>query len=81
MCSVLSHIRLVVTTWIITHQAPLSTGFSRQEFWSELPFPPPGDLPHPGIKPMSSAPTLQVNSLPWSHLGSPEVKMNDEVTQ
>ena len=41
--------------WTITHQAPLSTGFSRQEYWSGLPFPPPGDLPDPGIKPESPA--------------------------
>ena len=37
----------------IAHQAPLSMGFSRQEYWSELPFPPPGELPNPGIKPAS----------------------------
>ena len=41
--------------------APLSTGFSRQEYWSGLPCPPPGDLPHPGIEPRS--PTLQADSL------------------
>ena len=44
-----------------THQAPLSMGFSRQEYWSGLPCPPPGDLPNPGIEPMS--PTLQADSL------------------
>ena len=43
-------------------------GFPRQEYWSGLPFPPPGDLPDPGIKPMSSA--LQADSLPLGHLGS-----------
>ena len=37
-----------VTPWIIAHQAPLSMGFPRQEYWSRLPFPPPGDLPNPG---------------------------------
>ena len=42
---------LFVTPWTITRQTPLSMGFSRQEYWSELPFPPPGDLPDPGIKP------------------------------
>ena len=46
--------------------------FSRQEYWSELPFPPPGNLPHLGIKPAS--PALQVDSLPLSHWGSPKVK-------
>ena len=49
----------------IARQAPLSMGLSRQEYWNELPNPPPGDLPNPGIKPVS--PALQVDSLPlWS---------------
>ena len=52
------------TTWTVAHQAPLSIGFSRQEYWSGLPFPSPGDLPNPGINPTS--PTLQVDSLPLS---------------
>ena len=54
-----------MTPWTVARQAPLSMGFSRKEYWSELPFPPPGDLPDPGIKltsPMS--PALQTNSLP-----------------
>ena len=46
---------LFVTTWTVACQAPLSMEFSRQEDWSGLPFPPPGDLPDPGIKPMSPA--------------------------
>ena len=51
--------------------APLSTGFSRQEYWSGLPFPTPGDLPDPGIEPESlSSPTFQADSLPLGHLGS-----------
>ena len=49
-------------------QAPLSLGFSKQEHWSGLPFPSPGDLPHPGIKPSSAA--LQAGSLPLSHQGT-----------
>ena len=53
----------------IACQSPLSMGFLRQEYWSGLPRPPPGDLPDPGIKPTS--PTLQVDSLPLSHQGSP----------
>ena len=53
----------------VAHQAPLSMGFSRQEYWSGLSFPPPGDLSDPGIKPRSLA--LQADSLPLSHLGSP----------
>ena len=47
----LSCVRLCVTPWTVARQAPLSMGFSRQECWSGLPFPPPGDLPDPGIKP------------------------------
>ena len=45
--------RLSATPWTVAHQAPLSMGFSRQEYWSGLPCPPPGDLPHPGIEPTS----------------------------
>ena len=41
--------------WTIAYQAPLSMGFSRQQYWSGLPFPSPGDLPNPGLKPMSPA--------------------------
>ena len=47
MCSVLSD---SMTPWTVVHQAPLCMGFSRQEYWGGLPFPPPGDLPNPGIK-------------------------------
>ena len=61
MCTcLLSHVRLCVTPWTIAHQAPLSVEFSRQEYWSGLPFPSPGDLPYPGIKPGSAA--LQADS-------------------
>ena len=48
--------------WAVAHQAPLSMGFSRQEYWSGLPFPSPGDLPDPGIKPRP--PALQADSSP-----------------
>ena len=48
---VLSHVQLFVTPWTVAHQAPLSMGFSRQEYWSGLPCPLPGDLLDPGIKP------------------------------
>ena len=61
----LSHIQLCVTPWTAAHQAPLSMGFPRQEYWDGLPFLPPGDLPNPGIEPES--PALQVDSLPLSH--------------
>ena len=66
---VLSHDQLLVTPWPVAHQAPLAMNFSRQEHWSNLPFPSLGDLPDPGIESMS--PALQADSLPMSHLGSP----------
>ena len=49
----LSHVQLFATPWTIAHQAPLSMGFPRQEYWSRLLFPTPGDLPNPGIEPQS----------------------------
>ena len=49
----LSRVQLFATPWTIAHQAPLYMEFSRQEYWSGLPFPPLGDLPNPGIKPTS----------------------------
>ena len=58
----LSHVQLLVTPWTVACKAPLSMGFSRQEYWSGLPFPPPGDLPNPGTEPRF--PTLQADSLP-----------------
>ena len=69
MCAqLLSRVLFFVTPWTVVHQASLSMGFSRQEYWSGLPFPTPGDLPDPGVEPMSAA--LQVDSLPLSHLRS-----------
>ena len=65
----LSRVRLFTTPWTVAHQAPPSIEFSRQEFWSGLPFPSPGDLPSPGIEPMS--PACQVDSLTLSYLGNP----------
>ena len=50
---VLSRVRLFATPRTVAHQAPLSLGFSRQQYWSGLPFPPPGDLPNPGMEPVS----------------------------
>ena len=47
------YIRFFVTLWTVSHQVPLSMGFSWQEYCSEWPCPPPGDLPNPGIKPRS----------------------------
>ena len=57
----LSRVQFFATLWTVAHQAPPSMGFSRQEYWSGLPFPSPGDLPNPGIKPRS--PTLQADAL------------------
>ena len=63
---------LFVALWTVAHQAPLSMGFSRKDCCSGLPFPPPRDLPNPGIKPASPVPpTLQVGSLSLSHWRSP----------
>ena len=54
-----SRVRLFATLWTVAHQAPLSMGFSRQEYWSGLPFPSPGDLPDPGTEPVSlTSPSL-----------------------
>ena len=53
VCQVASVVSNFATLWTVTHQAPLSMGFSRQEYWNELPCPPPEDLLDPGIKPAS----------------------------
>ena len=58
----LSHVRLFATQWTVAYQAPLSMRFSRQEYWSGVPFPSPGDLPNPGIEP--GFPVFQANVLP-----------------
>ena len=52
-CQLASALSDSASPWTVAHQAPLSMGFSRQEYWSGLPFPPPGDLPNPGIEPLS----------------------------
>ena len=57
----LSPVQLFETLWSVAHQAPLSMGFSRQEYWSGLPFPSPGYLPNSGIEPVSS--TFQADTL------------------
>ena len=62
MCVLLNCVRLFVTSWTVACQAPLSVEFSRQEYWSGLPFSSPGDLPNPGIEPGS--PAFQAFSLP-----------------
>ena len=65
----LSCVQLFETPWTVAHQAPLSMGFSRQEYWSGLPFPSPGDLPDPGIEPRS--PTLEADALTSEPPGKP----------
>jgi len=65
----LSRVQLFATPWTVAYQASPSMGFSRQEYWSGLPFPSPGDLPGPGIEPRS--PTLQADSLPSQPQGKP----------
>ena len=68
MLSLFSRVWLFVTPWTIAHQAPLSMGFSRQEYWSGFPYPSPGNLTDPGIKatsPTSPALTLFTTSLTW----------------
>ena len=69
----LSRVQLLETPRTVTYQAPPSMGFSRQEHWSGLPFPSPGDLPNPGIEPGS--PALQVDSLLSETPGKPGVRL------
>ena len=71
VCVCVSHsvVSEFVTPWIVAHQAPLSKGFSRQEYWSGLPFPSPRDLPDPGIEP--TFPALQAILYCLSLQGSP----------
>ena len=65
----LSSVQLFVTPWTVAYQAPLSMGFSRQEYLSGLPFTPPGDLPNLGIE--LNSPALQADSLPSEPSGKP----------
>ena len=66
----LSCVQLFATPWTVAHQALPSMGFSKQEYWSGLPFPSPGDLPDPGIEPRS--PALQADALSYEPPGKPE---------
>ena len=70
MCLVTQLCLTLCDPWTVDHQAPLSMGFSRQEYWSGLPFPSPGDLPNPGIEPRS--PAMQADSLPSEPPGKPK---------
>ena len=64
-CLVAQSCLTLATSWTITHQAPMLIGFPRQEYWSGLPFPSPGDLPDPGIKPASPASLQCCRWLHW----------------
>ena len=65
----LSRVRLFATLWTVAYQASLSMGFSRQEYWSGLPFPSPGVLPDPGIEPGS--PALEADAITSEPPGKP----------
>ena len=68
----LSRVRIFVTPWTVAHQVSLSMGFPRQDYWSGLPFPPPGDLRDPGLEPKPPVPlALQADALPLKDLGRP----------
>ena len=69
----------LATPWTVACQAPLSMGFSRQQYWSGLLFPFPGDLPNPGIEPQSSA--LQADSLPTELRGQPIGLITSQILQ
>ena len=76
--SCFSHVWLFAVLCTVAHQAPLSIRFSRQKYWSGLPCPPSGDLPDPGIEPVSLVyPALPVGSFPLSHRGSSLVILAD----
>ena len=75
----LSHVRLFATPWTVAHQPLPSMELSRREYWSELPFPSPGDRPDLGIKPGS--PTLQVEALPSELPENPVFKSADQMDE
>ena len=70
-----SHVQLFETPWTIAYQAPPSMGFSRQEYWSGVPFPSPGFFPNPGIEPGSPALSADAlpSELPLNELGNPDL--------
>ena len=78
MCELLSRARLFATPWTAAHQVPVSMRFSRQGYWSGLPFPSPGDLPNPGMEPRS--PALQADSLPSQILGLLELDSKKQLS-
>ena len=77
--NLLSRVQFLATPWTAGYQAPLSMGFSRQEYWSGLPYPSPGDLPDPGIKPRS--PALEADALTSEPPGKPDRNIPDQIFQ
>ena len=76
MC-MLNCVRLFATPWTVAHQAPLSMEFSKQEYWSSLPFPTPGDLPDPGNEAtFLPSPALAGRFFPTRPLGKPRVSVD-----
>ena len=71
----LSRVQLFVAPWTVAYKAPLSMDFSRQAYWSGLPFPSPGDLPDPGIK--SRSPALQADALSSEPPEKPDYELDD----
>ena len=83
LCLVAHRVQIFAIPWTVAHQAPLSMGFSRQEYWSVLPFLHPGDLPDPGIEPVSAVSPALKDSLRAEPSGEAQmgcyltVKLND----
>ena len=75
----LSRVRLFAAPWTVAYQAPPSVEFSRQEYWSGLPFPSPGDFSNPGIEPRS--PALQADALPTEPPGKPSGQVDTASNQ
>ena len=75
----LSRVRLFATPWIVAYQAPPSMGFFRQEYWSGLPFPSPGDLPNPGIEP--GPPAFQADALTSEPPGKPSFNTHNHLDE
>ena len=74
----ISHVRLFATPWTVAYQAPQYMEFSRQEYWSGLLFPSPGDLPNPGIEPRF--PALQADALPSEPPGKPIYRLSTVIS-
>ena len=77
LLSCFSCVRFCATPWTVAHQAPPSMGFSRQEYWSGLPFPSPGDFPNPGIEPRS--PTFPADTITSEPPGKPRTVLQEEL--